>query len=776
MRYISIILLLTVITGSLSHNLLFNWKYYCEADGSATKISFMLFNDYWPNATFSTISGFTGCTGNPSNYGPIKMGPTTGCNWVHNRKQKPEDCTPSGRYNSKVPAYGDPNCGSACIYPDYVFPITKDSRGRYNPITLCGSVVWSDDYCMCNIKGLNAGKSAWKQTYTPNDVDIQKDCHADDFKCPSLSLLTHQCGIESCRCNSFTFTNIRTDQVSHMTQISVNVTNQCSDSFYYAAFGLNNGLSLVSATGSYQGTNYAGWTVQYVDGTQSNTHTSPAIKWVRFVWSVTDNGNSQMTKSGSKNWEIFTFTVSGYTAAHQWTVQGHQGGKWDTYTNLDTSFCPCTGCDSTTTNGCPAGFSGDNCQGCDNSPPPSDGSYTWLCVASGNPNNPYTLMKIPTNKIGSSGYQIPPNFIPSAVDGPIVDDQGYRINCNCSRIVHDCSDLDYCSGTGTCFPQNGTCSCPPDTQGPNCSPIIKTPTPTTTESPTTTEPPTTTESPTTPPETTPSETHPGSTEPETSTPDTTTVTPTMTPPVTVQSPCYNDGFYCSGHGTCQVGVCICSETWTGEICNVTVKEDEKYCNDFINCHSCLTQTLDLECSWCADVSGGGCVNTDSCLNRVMSCGAEAVSFIPEPCPDSCSGTNGICVNQTCDELHDSGLEIPIIEGVPVCINTSLNSQEDPENNETIIVTGSHTSFCLCYSGYGGANCGHKSDSLGTALAISGAVIAVICVAGVIALIIIGLGAKKGIDWVSMQQQSNANFKNNPLGQERDQHHTNALYE
>jgi len=169
------------------------------------------------------------------------------------------------------------------------------------------------------------------------------------------------------------------------------------------------------------------------------------------------------------------------------------------------------------------------------------------------------------------------------------------------------------------------------------------------------------------------------------------------------------------------------------------------------------------------------VDTAACLSPISSCGAESVSFVPEPCPDDCSGSkHGVCVNQTCSAIAANNAKPEKVNGVPACIDDSNLVQNDTINGP-VKVPPSNASFCLCRKGYKGNNCGGKSSALGKALAISAGVIAAIVICGVIVLVLVAFGAKKGVDFVMLNQQASSNFKINPTHENRDQEHFSGIH-
>jgi len=631
----------------------------------------------------------------------------------------------------------------------------------YDPITLRASIWWP---WSGSSPPSYKNSPYWSYLWSPTDSDVAgAACPTDQMVCPAPPKDTCSIGVCPDRCNKFTILKVKT--VSGQTTVRVNVTNQCADPFYYAAFGVDTRGTSASvafvnppaAGATFQGTNYA-WSISYINGANANTQTTPPINWIRFVSKGTNGQYPQFsnTSVSNKNWDVFEFNITGWDLGLPFTVQGHQGGKWDTFTSVDASTCLCTDCDTTTNNGCPDGFTGTNCTQCDKNPLP--GGYTWFCVNTTRPTQPWELHKIPNRLLNTGSWTVPPGFIPSAGNGLLVDKDGYLVNCDCNRIIYDCSPLNFCNGHGKCVPQDGTCICDTGYLGPDCRPPTTTPAVTTTPAGTTTTP-------------APTTTVPGQTF--------TTPPPTTTPPGT-NPPCFNNARFCSGHGSCVNDKCSCDAAYEGADCSVViVTTPQHYCSEFTTCDNCSAQAAQysLQCTWCNDIIGGGCVATTTC-QAAGTCNGGAVSFVAEPCPDDCSGTkHGVCVNQTCSDLAAAGVKVQKVNGVLACIDDSnLENQTDTTNNETAKANNAGAiSFCLCNKGYKGNNCGSKSSGLGKALAISGGVIAAIVICGVIVLVIVAFGAKKGVDFVMLNQQAASHFKNNPLEETRNKEYTNAMH-
>jgi len=740
----------------------------------------LIWNDYGPFAELNTsISG-----GFPANY-YIKFGATPNCptNFVYPcQNNAVPDCVRSMPQNcnanplQKSPGYTsswdfgrttpfNPPGFTIVNIPLTINPSWQTCKESSNPVNcgfpyqpvkpIQGRAYWGWDNYAINpwVQSIPSAQKTANGQYQLTDADIAgANCPADRMNCPSPP--QDSCSIGPCpnRCNKFTILQVKT--VSGATTVRVNVTNQCADAFYYAAFSVNTtgttaSISYTAPTSTYTGPNY-GYTVSVLDiKLDPNVANSPVVHWIRFV--ASGGQNPSFSNKTSKNWDVFQFTMTGWDLGLPLIFQGHEGGLWDTYNSVDASTCLCTDCDTTNNNSCPDGFTGNNCTQCDKNPLP--GGYTWFCSPTGNNADPWALHKIPNRILGTGQWTVPPGFIPSNGSGLSVDANGYLVNCDCSEVHYDCSPLNYCNGHGTCVPQNGTCVCETGYLGPDCRPPTTTPAITTTPAGTTTSP-------------APTTTLPG---------ETFTSPPPTTTPATTNPPCYNNGRFCTGHGVCDGTKCVCAANYTGADCSVQiVTTTQHFCSEATTCTNCtaLNAAYNLDCSWCGDVVGGGCVLTAAC-STVRGCNGSSVSFVAEPCPDQCSGNNGVCVNETCSALQAAGKTVPKVNGVPACIPDGA-VQYDNTTNQTI-VTNSTISYCLCKKGYKGNNCGSRSSGLAKALAISGGVIAAIVICGVIILVVVAFGAKKTVDFVMLNQQAAADFKINPTHHARDTEHVNALH-
>jgi hypothetical protein len=320
---------------------------------------------------------------------------------------------------------------------------------------------------------------------------------------------------------------------------------------------------------------------------------------------------------------------------------------------------------------CPAGYGPvGSCNVCDTNPAPYDGSYTWYCFPTGSDVNPYTLLKIPTVKLSDPLYARSGGFIPA---DNYTDAQGFRVSCNCRRTVLTCPRS--CCGTGRCNFATGRCDCSMVGQAP----LI----------------------------------------------DQTTCCPSN---ITIP-PCFNNNTFCSGHGQCVGGSCVCvtdpdGTAWSGYNCNISTPR-QKVCGDLTSvtdCASCNAAALanNIFCSWCTplllsnnlSLTQGTCRDPTSCNQNVNPSCIITVTYVPEPCPDQCSG-NGVCVNQSITPGNSGG--------------------NNPNRNAT------YQLVCQCYDTYSGINCATHDATIELAAGLGAAAIVGIVIAIVVVLAALGGG-------------------------------------
>jgi hypothetical protein len=149
---------------------------------------------------------------------------------------------------------------------------------------------------------------------------------------------------------------IQTDQVTHATTVSINVTNLTPQAVYYVQFAISNAANTqvivpVTSTGTYQG--HFGWTLSTYD---SRGISSPGLTWLRFTPTSGTGGVSctsgvckqNLMAQGQNNWswDLFTFQVTGYIPTFQWYWQLAVGASYVTFGPLDMSLCYCANCDA----------------------------------------------------------------------------------------------------------------------------------------------------------------------------------------------------------------------------------------------------------------------------------------------------------------------------------------------------------------------------------------------------------------------------------------------
>jgi len=320
---------------------------------------------------------------------------------------------------------------------------------------------------------------------------------------------------------------------------------------------------------------------------------------------------------------------------------------------------------------CPAGYGPPGaCNVCDTNPQPGDGSYVWFCFPTGSTVNPYTLLKIPTVKLSSPLYANSGGFIPT---NNYTDAQGFKVSCNCRRTVLTCPRA--CCSTGICNFATGVCDC----SAVGIAPAI----------------------------------------------DQTTCCPTG---VNIP-PCFNNNTFCSGHGSCVSGNCVCvtdssGTAYSGYNCNISTPAT-KTCanlpNTVVDCASCnaASQATGIYCQWCTpqalsdnrSLTIGSCIAASACsLNPDPQC-VLTVVYVPQPCPDQCSG-HGVCANVSCKPNGN-------------CNGKSPNA--------------TYTLVCQCYDTYSGINCGNHDTSVALGIGLGAAAIVGIVIAIVVVIAALGGG-------------------------------------
>jgi len=354
---------------------------------------------------------------------------------------------------------------------------------------------------------------------------------------------------------------------------------------------------------------------------------------------------------------------------------------------------------------CVAGFSGASCLTCEgDNAVLTPASYTWFCFPTGNTGSDYYhLIKVPISKIRTDpSYNASGGFIPKT---GVKDAQGFPVTCDCKRQILPCPNN--CCGNGVCNGQNATCTCNNGGAGAD----------------------------------------PG--------------TCCLSGPVT--GDCNNDGNYCSGHGTCVNGNCLCfngadgTPDFTGVACNISVVKLPKCANltGVSDCKTCLNaaEQVGIFCGWCtsgtpntqAALDTGSCQETANCAapaTPLASC-LLTVQYVPEPCPDNCTG-HGKCVNRTV---------------APVTGSTSNSTN--------------YTLVCVCTNGYKGVNCGTAPPNAITVGLLTAGAIAGIIVGVAVFLCLGGGGAYAAATF--MGSGSVGPVVNNPLYQGEGNKGTNPLY-
>jgi hypothetical protein len=162
--------------------------------------------------------------------------------------------------------------------------------------------------------------------------------------------------------------------------------------------------------------------------------------------------------------------------------------------------------------------------------------------------------------------------------------------------------------------------------------------------------------------------------------------------------------------------------WSGYNCNISTPR-LKTCSDVTgvtDCASCNAGAIanNVFCQWCTpfalsdnrSLTQGQCVSQTGCaLNPNPSC-IITVTYVPEPCPDDCSG-----------ELAGE------------CRNVTGPAPGSNNPNATFHMV------CVCLPTYSGINCGIHDDTVEIAVGLGAAAIVGIVIAIVVVLAAVGGG-------------------------------------
>jgi len=283
----------------------------------------------------------------------------------------------------------------------------------------------------------------------------------------------------------------------------------------------------------------------------------------------------------------------------------------------------------------------------------------------------------------SSGGFIPTNNYTDAA--------GFIVTCNCRRTSRTCPSN--CCGQGSCDFSTGTCTC----------------------------------------------TNPG---PNVNTQDCCNTTGCVGGAC---APCFNSGLYCSGNGVCDpvTGVCNCvtysdnTPMYSGAACDVPIPKlvECSGLTGVVDCQDCNAKAsaFGIFCTWCTteplnsnlSITVGTCSRDVDCRANLNPSCQILVQYVPEPCPDECSG-HGTCQNQT-----------------------------DTATNRTVGV-------CICDATYIGVNCGDMEEVIDVPLAAGLGAAAIV---GIVIAIVVVLAALGGGGYAianNMAAAPVAPLTNNPL--------------
>jgi len=196
---------------------------------------------------------------------------------------------------------------------------------------------------------------------------------------------------------------------------------------------------------------------------------------------------------------------------------------------------------------------------------------------------------------------------------------------------------------------------------------------------------------------------------------------------------------------------------SGIACNVTdVPIPSLTCTDIAaktnSCSQCIETSISLllSCSWCVNgtnSTAGTCTSNGACPSNITYAVCPTIiNFIPEVCPDGCSG-HGTCVNAS-----EPGYA------------SALASQQGSITGLKV-----NSSLCLCVSGFSGLNCGQYPPPDNSIIYLAagigtGAIVGIVLAA---VLIFVGCGGGGAFAYSQLSTGGNAPvIANNPLFQEQ----------
>jgi hypothetical protein len=175
---------------------------------------------------------------------------------------------------------------------------------------------------------------------------------------------------------------------------------------------------------------------------------------------------------------------------------------------------------------------------------------------------------------------------------------------------------------------------------------------------------------------------------------------------------------------------------------------------------CVNADPTLNCGWCTVSSGSFCLNSLNCPNPQDTCEVRLflVPFL------------------YLMRARSSFLTTPLQDSVAPYVPPPCESDEDC-SDKGHCEKSEEGNYCVCENGERGVDCGGGGLSdLGKALAISGGIIALLVIIGIVVLALLVFGSKRGVDFFLLRWANMAAAHENPTYVPGTQEAVNPIHE